>query len=150
MTIGDETTRAMIAAVDGPKVASDRKLHLLHLWGDVEPELTGPYADEQDRTEAAQDYRRAHGEENGVFRIDVVGGGYVTVASFSGAELDVPEPPRVPVAVGDRVRDPLDGTWREVMSIDPCGTVNMRDGGCMSVAECAAAEKRLPSEDLPS
>ena len=55
------------------------------------------------------------------------------------------------VAVGDRVRDPLDGgRWREIVRIDLEGTCHMADGGCMSVAECAAAEKRLPSESLPS
>jgi len=28
------------------------------------------------------------------------------------------------------------------------GTAHMRDGGCMSVAECARCEIRLPSEAL--
>ena len=56
---------------------------------------------------------------------------------------------RLLVAVGDRVRDPQDGAWREIVRIDDDeGTVYMRDGGCMSVRECAAAEKRLPSESL--
>jgi len=60
------------------------------------------------------------------------------------------EPARGLVAVGDRVRDPLDGgRWREIVRIDLEGTCHMADGGCMSVAECAAAEKRLPSEHLP-
>ena len=55
------------------------------------------------------------------------------------------------VAIGDRVRDPLDGSWREIVGIDGLadgGTCHMADGGCMSLDECAAAEKRLPSEDL--
>ena len=57
---------------------------------------------------------------------------------------------RLLVAVGDRVRDPQDGAWRETVRIDDAeGTAYMVDGGCMSVAECAAAEKRLPSESLP-
>ena len=56
---------------------------------------------------------------------------------------------RLLVAVGDRVRDPQDGAWREIVRIDDDeGTCYMADGGCMSVAECAAADKRLPSEDL--
>ena len=57
------------------------------------------------------------------------------------------------VAIGDRVRDPLDGTWREIVGIDGLadgGSCHMKDGGCMSLDECAAAEKRLPSEELPS
>lgn len=135
-------------ATGGATRVRPARLHLLHLWGDVDPELSGPYADEHDRTEAAQDFRRAHGEENGVYRVDAAGD--VTVSSFTGAELEMPKLARVPVHVGDRVLDPSDGQWREVMSIDPCGTVNMRDGGVMSVAECEAAEKRLPSEELPS
>ena len=55
------------------------------------------------------------------------------------------------VAVGDRVRDPFDGTWREIVHIDGIadgGTCHMRDGGCMSVAECVQAEKRLPGEGV--
>ena len=55
------------------------------------------------------------------------------------------------VAVGDRVRDPHDGTWREIVHIEghvDGGTAHMRDGGCMSIAECARCEIRLPSENL--
>ena len=123
------------------------KLHLLSIAGDVEPELSGRYDNERERTEAAQDYRRAHGDEDGLFRLDIAADGSVTVDTFTGAELD---PARLQVAVGDRVRDPLDGgRWREIVRIDLEGTCHMRDGGCMSVAECAAAEKRLPGESLP-
>ena len=50
-----------------------------------------------------------------------------------------------PVAVGDRVRDPMDGRWRTVTRIEG-DTVYMADGGCMSADECG--DIRLPSEDL--
>ena len=121
------------------------RLHLLSIAGDVEPELSGRYDTERERTEAAQDYRRAHGDEDGLFRLDIAADGRVTVDTFSGAELD---PARLQVAVGDRVRDAMDGgRWREIVRIDD-GTAYMADGGCMSVAECAASEKRLPSEAL--
>ena len=66
-------------------------------------------------------------------------------------EVRATRPARVPVAVGDRVRDPHDGTWREIVHIEghvDGGTAHMRDGGCMSVAECARCEIRLPSESL--
>ena len=157
-----------------------RTLRLLTLWEYVDPEVSGPYANETERTEAAQDYRRAHGEDHGVFRMDVTGDieADVLVRSFTSGELEMLKPPAalscercgsdpaphrlqgvalcqncdqllIAVAVGDRVRDPQDGTWREVMSIDPCGTVTMRDGGCMSLRECVKAETRLPSESLP-
>ena len=63
---------------------------------------------------------------------------------------DVYDPPAevvddYPVAVGDRVRDPMDGRWRTVTRIEG-ETVYMADGGCMSADECG--EIRLPSEDL--
>ena len=61
------------------------RLYLLNLWGDVEPELSGPFKDEQDRVEAARDYRRAHGPEDGLFRVDATGS--VKVDSFTGGEL---------------------------------------------------------------
>ena len=162
------------------------RLHLLSIAGDVEPELSGAYDTEQERLEAAQDYRRAHGPEDGLFRVDVDATGTVTVDTFSGAELE-PQPRRcvlcrcdatgetygfavcgyhadhseddprcphcLPVQVGDHVRDSVDGTWRRVVRIDGLadgGTAHLADGGCMSLDECAVAEKRLPSEELPS
>ena len=162
------------------------KLHLLSIAGDVEPELSGQYDTEDERVAAAQDYRRAHGPEDGLFRVDATG--TVKVDTFTGAELepvprrctlcrcdatgerfgfpvcayhvdhtedDAPcpncknEPPaQLQVAVGDRVRDRMDGgRWREIVRIED-GTAYMADGGCMSVAECAAGEIRLPSEAL--
>ena len=325
-----------------------RTLRLLHLWGDVDPEISGPYDSDEDRLAAAQDFRRAHGEGNGVFKLDVTGDveADVRIESYTGGDLEMPKKPskwvssawiegrnalvvptkdgqrfemhafetherdaelltkatfehhgraffagdtwtrtgkldlteaireRTPVHVGDdvfdpsinewrrvkavtglsvifdddctmgiraaqeaekrprsnvppsgctlcrctatgeafgfpvcdyhadhteddprcphcvakhtcercenrnaehivtdvalcercsdvvrsvrigdRVRDPLDGTWREIVGIDGLadgGTCHMADGGCMSLDECAAAEKRLPSEELPS
>ena len=197
----------------------ERRLHLLSIAGDVEPTLSGAYDTEQERLEAAADYRRAHGDEDGLFRVDVTGdpGADVLIESFGAGELlasprrcvlcrceatgevygfavcdyhhdHSEDDPRCPhcaakhtcercenrkaehvirdvalcgrcsdvvasVAVGDRVRDPLDGTWREIVGIDGLadgGTCHMADGGCMSLDECAATEKRLPSEGLPS
>ena len=50
------------------------------------------------------------------------------------------------VAIGDRVRDPMDnGRWRTVTRIEGT-TVYMADGGCMGIDECR--EIRLPSEKL--
>ena len=198
-----------------PKV--ERRLHLLSIAGDVDPALSGAYDTEQERLEAAADYRRAHGPEDGLFRVDVTGdpGADVLIEPFGAGELlasprrcvlcrceatgevygfavcdyhhdHCEDEPRCPhcaakhtcercenrnaenvirdvalcgrcsdvvasVAVGDRVRDPLDGTWREIVGIDGLadgGTCHMADGGCMSLDECAAADKRLPSESL--
>ena len=55
------------------------------------PELSGPFKDERDRIEAAQDYRRAHGLEDGLFRVDATAS--VKVDTFTDAEL-APEPRR--------------------------------------------------------
>ena len=68
------------------------RLYLLCMWGDVDPQVCGPYRDEQERTEAAQDSRRAHGEDNGLFRIDA--NGSLRVSSFTGGELEMPPAPR--------------------------------------------------------
>ena len=164
-----------------------RTLRLLTLWEYVDPEVSGPYETESERTEAAQDFRRAHGDGHGVFRMDVTGDveADVLLQGFGAKELEMPKPrgctlcrctavgelyglpvckyhsdhseddPRcpdcLPVAVGDRVRDPLDGEWREIVRIDGLadgGTCHMADGGCMSVDEAGAADKRLPSEGL--
>ena len=123
--------------------------HLLCMWDHVDPELSGPFKDERERTEAAQDFRRAHGDGNSAYRLNASASG-VSIEAIGDDELAMPEPPaRVPVAVGDRVRDPLDGQWRLVTGIDPCGTVTMADGGCMSITECEAAEKLLPGECVP-
>jgi len=75
-----------------PRVA--RTLRLLHLWGDVEPEISGPYETDQERLEAAQDYRRAHGDENGVFKLDVTGDAEadVLIESYAGGDLEMPKP----------------------------------------------------------
>ena len=160
--------------------------HLLSIAGDIEPELSGAYDSEAERLEAAQDYRRAHGDEDGLFRVDVDATGTVTVDTFSGRELEMPRPPLrgcslcncsavgevcglpvctyhtdhteddprcpdcVPVHTGDRVQDPMDGTWRTVARLDLAeNTAHMADGGCMSIDEAGRCEKRLPSESLP-
>ena len=52
------------------------------------------------------------------------------------------------VAIGDRVRDPMDnGRWRTVTRIEG-DQVYMADGGVMGMRECMRSEIRLPSEKL--
>ena len=186
-----ERLRDALNTILPPNSEQAARPHLLTIYGDVEPELH-EYESEAERLEAARVYRRNHGPDDGLYRVDVAGTGKVTVDTFSGGELepsrrcvlcrcdataeayglpvcgyhvdhteDDPQCPRCAadaeqlenarllVAVGDRVRDPQDGAWREIVRIDDDeGTAYMRDGGCMSVRECAAAEKRLPSESL--
>ena len=77
--------RAEVGDAGAP--APDR-LYLLCMWGDVDPQVCGPYRDERERTEAAQDSRRAHGEANGLYRVDA--NGSLRVSSFTGGELEMP------------------------------------------------------------
>lgn len=50
------------------------------------------------------------------------------------------------VEAGDKVRDPMDGSIRQVADVRE-DTVFMEDGGCMGLAECT--EVYLPSEIIP-
>ena len=85
-------TAGRAATQGGTRTAEDRpRRYLLNLWGDAEPEMSGPFKDERDRIEAAHDYRREHGLEDGLFRVDATGS--VKVDTFTDAEL-APEPRR--------------------------------------------------------
>jgi hypothetical protein len=86
----DGATMGIAEAVHGER--TDEHHYLLCLWGDVDPQVCGPYRDDKERLEAAQDSRRAHGESNGLFRVDVHGS-RVTASSFTGSELEMPESP---------------------------------------------------------
>ena len=74
------------------RVRPGPRLHLLSIAGDVKPELSGAYDTERERIEAARDYRRAHGPEDGLLRVDVHAAGAVTVDTFGAGEL--PASPR--------------------------------------------------------
>lgn len=69
--------------------------YLLSIAGDVDPELGGPYDTDRERVEAAADYRRAHGDEDGLYRLDLRHGNTVAplvVDTFRGWELEMPKP----------------------------------------------------------
>ena len=64
------------------------KYYLLHIYGDVEPILHGPYKTTASRDRRARTVRHADpGLRDGLYRIDSKCA--VTVNSYSGAELDV-------------------------------------------------------------
>ena len=73
------------------EAAKQRTSHyLLSIAGDVDPELSEPFATDRERVEAAQDYRRAHGDEDGLYRLDLNHGSHVapiTLDTFRGWEL---------------------------------------------------------------
>ena len=55
--------------------------HLLIVHGDIEPELIGPFSDEDQRDDAAMARRREHGDEDGIFMLDIDRGGRPGVAA---------------------------------------------------------------------
>jgi len=64
--------------------------YVLHIWGDVEPTLHGPYPDWHTQTIEAQNIRRADREDppGGMFRVKYDPKDGVSISVFSGDELD--------------------------------------------------------------
>jgi len=61
----------------------EKNLYLLVIWGDVEPQLMGPFATEKARDKKAREIRKVNGDDDGLFPIEATG--QVTVGSYSGA-----------------------------------------------------------------
>ena len=72
------------------------RLYCLFVWQDVEPELSAPFATEDERRAAAQAYRREHGNDHGIYRIDQTADGKLTVDTFTDNELEAPAPKLCP------------------------------------------------------
>ena len=125
----------------GEQRDSPWKRHLLSIMGDVEPVLSGPFVDERDRVEAAQDYRRAHGDEDGLYRIDATGD--VKVDTFGAGEL--PDHPRRCTLCGCGATDERHGFPVCAYHVDhgeddpPCPTCEAPDAEAMG--------DRLPEHD---
>ena len=62
------------------------KASLLVLHGDVEPQVLGPYRDDDERLEAARCHRAENGDQDGLYRLDGI-----DVSAFTGAELEAAE-----------------------------------------------------------
>lgn len=58
--------------------------YLLVLVGDVDPELQGPFPNDDARLEAARAHRAEYGDEDGLYRLEA---GPLGVTSFFGFEL---------------------------------------------------------------
>ena len=84
---GERWTREGFLDTSRATRRDDPELHMLSIMGDVEPVMSGPFEHEKERVEAARDYRRAHGPEDGLYRIDVDAAGKVKVDTFTGGEL---------------------------------------------------------------
>ena len=48
--------------------------YLIFVWGDVEPEIKGPFKDEDERNAEARRLRQTEGDENGIYPLDIVDG----------------------------------------------------------------------------
>jgi len=67
--------------------------YLIIVEGDIEPLLLGPYADEKARDESAQKYKKEHGDEDGIFWLDIPEGGYrPVVGAYSRWFITGPHP----------------------------------------------------------
>ncbi|RQV94821.1 hypothetical protein EH221_07025 [bacterium] len=68
---------------------SAKKLYLVVIEGDVEPRILAEYATDEKRVEAARKYRQEHGDEDGLFRMDIDENGVPELDSFGAAEIDI-------------------------------------------------------------
>jgi hypothetical protein len=67
---------------------NDQTYYLITIWGDVEPELHGPFATEEARDQAALNHRKKQlddGEDfpDGIYPLDVIGG-KPEISTYSG------------------------------------------------------------------
>jgi hypothetical protein len=60
------------------------KYYLIHVEGCVEPELRGPYANEEEQDQAAKTIRAAQSEEDALFWLNVTDDGTPSVGPYSG------------------------------------------------------------------
>ena len=58
--------------------------YVLFVEGDVEPSLCGPYHNPKDRDEEAVRLKREHGDEHGIFMLDIDTIGRPSVDAYSG------------------------------------------------------------------
>lgn len=56
--------------------------YVLVVWGDVSPDLQGPFADELQRDTRARHLKAEHGDENGIYALEVDSEGRPRVSSY--------------------------------------------------------------------
>jgi hypothetical protein len=61
--------------------------YLLHIVGDVDPDLHGPYPTERIRDNTARRLKRRCGDEDGLFRLDIDSAGHPSVEPYAVREL---------------------------------------------------------------
>ena len=89
------------------------KKFLLVVWGDVEPEILGPYDDEETLEARAVELKREHGNARGIFRLGAEVIGAIEVSSFSNGftEGHGCERPAQNLACFMPQEDVFDGAW---------------------------------------
>jgi hypothetical protein len=60
------------------------KYYVLIMWGDIEPQLTEAFTTEETRDQHARDLRKEHGNDHGIFPLDVDENGKPEVGAYSG------------------------------------------------------------------
>ena len=67
----------------------NRILYLILVWGDVDPQLEGPFENEQDRDNRAAEYRNDEGDDaGGIYRLDLPEQGDPEIYSYGGGEMN--------------------------------------------------------------
>lgn len=63
--------------------------YMVHVWGDVDPLLLGPYADNKARNKAAGQVEHSSGDfPDMLFKLDIPSKGKPRIAAWSGKEMD--------------------------------------------------------------
>jgi len=60
------------------------RYYVLMIMDDVEPELHGPFTRAGDRDSHARDLKAKHGDEHGIFPMDITARGAPRVGAYSG------------------------------------------------------------------
>ena len=61
---------------------------LVVIEGDVEPSILSEFKSDIARVEAAREYRKSHGDMDGLFRLNIDDNGTPEMESFGSAEID--------------------------------------------------------------
>jgi hypothetical protein len=64
------------------------KYYVLVVWGDLDPEVFGPYSSEEERNRQAKALYKEHGDRNGYYSLDCEADCAPIVGSWSGAFFD--------------------------------------------------------------
>ena len=64
------------------------KLFLVVIYGDVEPSVLDEYSSDDQRVRAARNYRKRHGDRDGLYRLNIDKRGTPEMEPFRSTEID--------------------------------------------------------------